>query len=409
MSRKCLYPFTNLTVNPTGSVAPCCKYNIKNGESEISKDSLFDKNIHELFYQPAMNLIREEFNSGIEPKGCEICWDEEASNITSMRQHRDNHAKWSNHKEKYENRFEDPKMISLDFKFSSLCNLKCRICGPYCSSNWLKESQETGEFHEHTIKIFSKYGERKFINNEKNFEIFKELIPNLHIVEFYGGEPLMQPEHGKIMDILNNYPNIESCGLDLYYNTNGTIYDEKIVETWKKMGIIELNISVDDIGDRFEYQRYPAKWDEVVANITKYKTTCSDNVKIHLYCTVSLYNIFYIDELIKFNAEYLKTDLRFNLLHWPTKMSIKNLPQNIKEIVKNKIALIGRQDKKFTEKSFVNNLFGIDQVVNYMMNTEGSPEELEEFIKTTNLHDEYRHQSFEDTFNEYWILLNDKN
>ena len=90
-------------------------------------------------------------------------------------------------------------------------------------------------------------------------------------------------------------------------------------------------------------------------------------------------------------------------------MSIKNLPQNIKEIVKNKIALIGRQDKKFTEKSFVNNLFGIDQVVNYMMNTEGSPEELEEFIKTTNLHDEYRHQSFEDTFNEYWILLNDKN
>ena len=216
----------------------------------------------------------------------------------------------------------------------------------------------------------------------------------------------MQPEHGKIMDILNNHSNIESCGLDLYYNTNGTIYDEKVVETWKKMGIIELNISVDDIGDRFEYQRYPAKWDEVVANIKKYQDTCGDNVKIHLYCTVSLYNIFYIDELIKFNAEYLKTDLRFNLLHWPTKMSIKNLPQGIKEIVKNKIALIGKQDKKFTEKSYVNNLFGIDQVVNYMMNTDGSSEELEEFIKTTNIHDEYRQQSFEDTFNEYWTLLN---
>jgi MoaA/NifB/PqqE/SkfB family radical SAM enzyme len=405
MSRKCLYPFTNIVVNPNGTATPCCKYNINKTDENIEKQTLYDKNIKELFFQPAMEDIRKQFNDNIEPTACQVCWDEEAVGITSLRQHRDNIAKWHNtHKSKYIGRFDDPKIVTIDFKFSSLCNLKCRICGPYCSSKWLEESQETGEFHEHTIKIFAKYADRKFIDNEINFEIFKELIPDLHIIEFYGGEPLMQPEHEKIMNILREYPLVERYKFDLLYNSNGTIYDQSVVDTWKKVGLVEFNISVDDIGPRFEYQRYPAKWDQVLENILKYKTNCGNNVKMNIYVTVSLYNIFYIDELIKFNAENLKLPLRFNLLHFPDKMSIKNLPLDIKNIIKNKIDIIPDEHRQY-----IDNLFGIDAVVNFMMSTEKSDEDYNEFIKTTRLHDDYRSQSFEETFNEYWILLNENN
>jgi sulfatase maturation enzyme AslB (radical SAM superfamily) len=336
MARKCLFPFSNIVLNPSGSVSPCCKYNLNKVDTDIDVETLHDKTIKELFYQPAMEKIRNDFLNGVEPEACKACWDEESAGITSLRQHRDNVAKWHVAKRNsYPIRYQDPKIITMDLKFSSLCNLKCRICGPYCSSNWLKESQDTGEFHEHTIKIFGKYAERKFVKHEVNFDIFKELIPDLHIIEFYGGEPLMQPEHARIMEMLANYPDIKKLGIELFYNTNGTIYDESVSTVWDNMALVEFNISLDDIGPRFEYQRHPAKWTEVIDNIKKYQINAKPNVSISLYCTVSMYNIFYIDELIKYNADNLKLNLKFNLLHWPDKMSIKNLPNNIKHIIKH--------------------------------------------------------------------------
>jgi len=405
MSRKCLFPFSNIVLNPNGSVSPCCKYNLNKVDTEIDIETLYDKNIKELFYQPAMEKIRNDFLNGIEPEACKACWDEESAGITSLRQHRDNVARWHlSKRDNYPIRYQDPKIITMDLKFSSLCNLKCRICGPYCSSNWLKESQDTGEFHEHTIKIFGKYAERKFVKREVNFDIFKELIPDLHIIEFYGGEPLMQPEHARIMDMLKNYPNVKKLGIELFYNTNGTIYDETISEVWDKMALVEFNISLDDIGPRFEYQRHPAKWTEVIDNIKQYQDKAKDNVKISLYTTISMYNIFYIDELIKFNADNLKCNLKFNLLHWPDKMSIKNLPTNIKHIIKAKVESLDEQSL-----SYVQNIFGIKEVISFMLDNEGSTDDLAEFIKVTNLHDDYRNESFATTFPEYWSLLNETN
>jgi hypothetical protein len=139
----------------------------------------------------------------------------------------------------------------------------------------------------------------------------------------------------------------------------------------------------------------------VLGNIARYKANCGSNVRINLYTTVSLYNIFYIDKLIKFNAETLKLPMRFNLLHFPDKMSIKNLPLDIKNLIKNKIDNISD-----FHKQYIDELFGIDAVVNFMMTTEQSEEQYNEFVKTTQLHDDYREQSFKETFIEYWRLLN---
>lgn len=402
MSRKCLMPYCNITINPGGDVAPCCKYNLNKVDKDIELLKLFDRNMEELFYQPAMQQIRDQFDNGIEPEACKACWDEEAAGITSIRQHRFNLAKWHRNKDKYVGVMENPKIVTLDLKFSSLCNLKCRICGPYCSSNWLKESLDTNEFHEHTIKIFSSYSERKFNNNEINFEIFKKLVPNLHVIEFYGGEPLMQPEHKRILEILDEYPNIKEHRLELFYNTNGTQFDEKTCEIWDKMGLVELNISVDDINERFNYQRHPAKWEEVLNNILKYKQNAKENIRLNLYCTVSLYNIFYIDELLKFNSEVMKCSIRFNLLHWPEKMSIKHLPQKLKNYIKSKI------DNLDTESlSYVAHGFGVQEVINFMMNNKGSNIELNQFFEITQTHDKYRSESFQETFKEYWNMLNE--
>ena len=65
MSRKCLFPFSNIVLNPSGSVSPCCKYNLNKVDTEIDIETLHDKNIKELFYQPAMEKIRNDFLNDI--------------------------------------------------------------------------------------------------------------------------------------------------------------------------------------------------------------------------------------------------------------------------------------------------------------------------------------------------------
>ena len=396
--RMCYFPFTNLTVNPVGNVTPCCKYNLNQIDTEITKETLYTMNFEELFHQPAMEKIREDFRNGIEPDGCKICWDEEASGVKSLRHLRETMTtgRLAN---QYVGRFDDPKLLTLDLKFSSLCNLKCRVCGPYCSSNWIQESLDTGIGGQANKDWYNKCADRKFSKNSDNYNILKKMLPDLHVLEFYGGEPLMQPEHKIIMDIIRE--NNVNKDLHLFYNTNGTIYDHASLEAWKKAMIVELNISIDDIGRRYEYQRHPAKWDHVLANIKKYSDTVGKNVVINLYCTVSLFNIWYIDEFLRFNSENLKLPIRFNLVHWPSKMSIKNLPPDIKEKVNEKLHKLSYEDKKYISPEF-----NIEAVVKFMNANTMSQIELLDFMKTVGRHDQYRNENFSSTFDEFHSLLN---
>lgn len=406
MSTICFYPFTNITVNPNGAAAPCCKYNLNHADELINNETLYTRNIEELFYQPAMEKIREQFRNNVKPKACQVCWDEESTGVKSLREIKNDWINiWKSHKPIISDIINNPTIISMDMKFSNLCNLRCRICGPYCSSNWLNESLETGEFSEHTIKIFSKYSEKKFVENANNFEILRKLLPETLTMEFYGGEPLMQPEHREIMKILDDAEPFSKKDLQLRYNTNGTIYDQYSIDVWNKIRFVNLNISVDDVGKRFEYQRHPAKWDAVVSNIHLYKNNCrkmktvngfdESGIELKLYCTVSLFNVFYLDELIRFNEDNFQLPLEFNLVHWPSDMSIANLPRNIKKLISEKLM-------KLADSLYVQRLHDI---INFMNSTAADENLLKNFLIKVNIHDKYREQSFADTFSEFNSLL----
>jgi len=163
------------------------------------------------------------------------------------------------------------------------------------------------------------------------------------------------------------------------------------------MNSVELNISLDDIGDRFEYQRHPAKWDKVIENIEKFKTNCSKNVNITLYVTLSMYNVFYIDEFLKYNANNFKLPVRFNIVHFPNHMSIIHLPKHIKLEISNKLNSISKDETKYIEKGF-----GIINILEYMNENEGSTDSFKIFLETTNKHDSYRKESFKKTFFELY-------
>ena len=152
------------------------------------------------------------------------------------------------------------------------CNLKCRICNAEQSSLWAKDfhklfnpdvpfkgSQEW-EYNKNCQWI----DDPKFIES-LNSQTFKDL-EYLHLL---GGEPLMVVKHYEILQKIIDAGYAKNIQIE--YNTNGTHFFSKeqlnILSQFKKLAV---NMSIDDIGSRFEYQRKNGVWADVWENIKKF-------------------------------------------------------------------------------------------------------------------------------------------
>jgi hypothetical protein len=84
----------------------------------------------------------------------------------------------------------------------------------------------------------------------------------------------------------------------LCFQTNGTQpIHPKNFETIEKFHLVKLHISLDGVGNRFEYLRWPANWRQVTDNILDLRKTLPGNVMFVIEETVSIFNLLYINEL----------------------------------------------------------------------------------------------------------------
>lgn len=393
----CLFPFTHFQLDPDGRARPCCKYKVGDAEWQQNVPKLPDVNIDELWDQPEFQDLRSQFLNNEKPKGCKACWDEEAAGITSMRLMREN-AGLQHPFATFFHHIPNNSPKTLDLKLSNLCNLKCRICTPFLSTQWMKEIKDLELTNTELYDTFVNNSKEKFSENPENEEILKKWAPTIDFMEFYGGEPLMQQEHDKILSIMHAFGNPKKTGL--YYNTNGTICNEEFFKLWTKFKDVTINFSVDDIENRFEYQRKNAKWDIVLQNIKLYRefaTKYNVNLKLRFYTTISILNVFYLKEFLSFIQKF-DMPVMLNMVHYPHHYSIVNLPENVKHIVREKLLTI---DTSLLDPWSPT----MDNVINFMFGSPTDTKMLEMFFEKTKIHDSYRKESFTDVFPELAELL----
>ena len=119
--------------------------------------------------------------------------------------------------------------------------------------------------------------------------------------------------------------------VSLLYNTNATIFSESVVRAWKKFKRVQICLSIDDIGERLEFQRFPAKWSRVEANIRKYLEHQDERIQLTLFCSVSVLNIFYLPDYIAWQqANFPGIDIYFNFVHDPKFFCINNMPEGMR-------------------------------------------------------------------------------
>jgi MoaA/NifB/PqqE/SkfB family radical SAM enzyme len=402
----CVAPFVNMTITSEGTNRPCCKYDAF--KSEDSSDTVANTSLIKLYNSDEIESLREQFMNNERPDKCKVCWLEEDNNIKSLRQLYNhnwiNKPSWGKPPEPKKINFAQAfygQPTNLDLKLSNLCNLRCRICGPWSSTQWIKDYNNLGWADKRAIKVWTENAKEKLLVSDENKQILMNWAERILRIEFFGGEPMMQQEHHDVLDLMINSGSSEKQAL--CYNTNGTIFNQDIVEKWLNFDFIVVNFSIDDIGQRFEYQRKNAVYQEVLSNLENYKLLSSlynFKHKFFIYITVSIYNVYYLKEIID-ELSYLEFPFILNILHHPQDLSILNIPTSIKKIITQKLADVNHVN-------YHTQTIKINDIVEFMNSKEYDEKEWIKFCNYNTKIDGLRDEKFKNIFPEFYELILDE-
>lgn len=339
--RFCVLPWISLEASPIGSVRPCCLADDELVDDNGVKFDLATADLGAVRDSRQMRRMRREFLNGQQPQTCRKCWNEERAGRTSKRLHTLDRLK---HMVADTEWTEDAKpLMFLDLKLGNICNLKCRICGSWSSSQFATEEVNDAPPAERK-ETFAYQMLRAGAWPRRSPDFWQQLdlvADQVRYIEFTGGEPFMIQEHFDLLERLVHRglaPNIE-----IHYNTNGTIYPETAAEIWQHFRAVEIAFSIDDVADRFEYQRSNASWIEVNANIDRFFSlrNRSSNILLQVCCTVNVFNVLYLSDVAAWIRARSFDFVYWNMMHDSWYFSIACLPDAVKTSV---IAQLGQHD-----------------------------------------------------------------
>jgi len=329
----CVLPWISLEASPIGTVRPCCLADDEVLNQHNEKYNLLTDNLVEIQQSSHMQNLRQQFLDGNKPQTCRKCWNEERAGRTSKRMHTLDRLK---HVINDETWTADAKpLMFLDLKLGNICNLKCRICGSWSSSQfaaeelkWTDKNQQKETFAYQMLRAGAWPRD-----NQTFWQQIDQHLSDIRYIEFTGGEPFMIQEH---FDMLQG---IVDRGIahqvEIHYNTNGTQYPEQAPAIWRHFKTVEIALSIDDIAERFEYQRSNAVWVEVLKNVERFRQLrlIMPNIQLQCCTTVNVFNVRYLRHVADW-IDYQGFDFVYwNMLHDAWYFSISTLPEPAKKSI----------------------------------------------------------------------------
>ena len=367
----CVLPWIHLATRPNGDMRICCVANASGADSgdytvglvkmEDGKPANFGHDLPtEAFNNEYMKSVRKTMLAGEVPASCLKCYKEEQEGISSKRI-------WETGTWHY-NDVDIPKLIAeteedgsvpyklqyLDLRLGHTCNLKCIMCSPHDSSLWVPEFKKVFPiFQSPLVKKQMAWNPEDFNNHwHENPEFWREIydqIPNIKELYFAGGEPLLIKEHKQFLLEIIDRGYADKIGLR--YNTNGLLINDEMIEIWEQFKKVKVGISLDGMGDRVGYIRYPTDWSIIEKNLWRLEDT-SDKIQFNIALAVQILNIKHVPDFIKWKVSSGFKKLNFeknvvgqtnggglvgvHLLWIPTWLSLRVLPKEDKLEVREK-------------------------------------------------------------------------
>jgi MoaA/NifB/PqqE/SkfB family radical SAM enzyme len=334
----CVLPWISLEASPIGTVRPCCLADDELTDNTGNKFNLATADFKGIQNSDSMKQLRQDFVEGRQPQTCRKCWKEERAGRTSKRMHTLDRLK---HMLPDEEWTTDAKpLMFLDLKLGNICNLKCRICGSWSSSTFateelqhlMRNEDRKDNHHYHMLRQGAWPRENQQFWNE-----IAGISDQIQYIEFTGGEPFMIQEHFNLLQGLIDRGLAHN--IEIHYNTNGTQWPENAEDIWKHFKIVEIAFSIDDVGERFEYQRSNAVWTEVINNIARFRALRGrlGNIRLQICCTINVFNVYYLETVATWILEQRMDFIYWNMMHDAYFFSISSLPDRAKQAIAERL------------------------------------------------------------------------
>lgn len=393
----CILPWIHFHAWPDAKVFPCCMADSNKPVSTTNSESIIKMMNSEDFKQLRLKMLKDEPS-----EICQRCYDVELFGTWSLRQSQNTVRGVANldlvNKTKEDGSIDDFKLKYMDIRFSNICNMKCRSCGPSCSSQWAQEYKDRhGE-----IMLRDRFGLQKtVVTNNEDDQFWEKLVPYLDDVEevyFAGGEALITPEHYKILDY---WLEKGKTNVKVTYTTNFSVFkykDKNVLDYWRKFPKVEIYASLDASGHLAEYMRKGTVWKDIEENALMIKREVP-HVRFEITPTISTWNVH---QFPAFHKDWIEKgllskdqEMRLNILTFPWHASILILPKDYKE------ELLDMYRRVMNDESYSINIRNCYRTV---LNTLKSGEEnkggLKEFFDFNSKLDEYRKENILDAIPE---------
>lgn len=450
----CILPWIHLSTRPDGSMRVCCTANassvgptndkehggmvgiLKTDEGKPSNLNVSD--FLTSWNSTYMRNVRKQMLNGEMPPSCMKCYKEEAAGHRSKRQWETEY--WRKRvdldrliAQTTDNGSVPPNLAYIDLRFGTKCQLACVMCSPHDSSGWIKDWKEMYPQAQNSTLKQTMMWENKGSTNGSSYNWHKQnkifwdqfynQIPNMQQLYFAGGEPLIIEEH---YDILRKCIELgHAKNLEIRYNSNGIEWKEDLFDLWKEFKLVRFHFSVDDIGVRNEYIRYPSNWHRIKEVFKILDEESPPNVEVTVACAVQALNIYYLPDFLRWKLEqnFKKINkwplgaggINVHFVYHPPHLNVKVLPQWFKQKTREKfeefykwweanweLCLTEEQRGKVTFDQWRTSEYGIKRLegmIKFMESEDWSNRlpETKEFIQ---LIDAQRNLKFEETFYE---------
>jgi len=321
----CMAPWTHTYLSPQTERRMCCasREPAQNFQQYIDTRSgagnYIPITLEEHWNGEHMRSVRRRMLRGETLPECEVCNDK-LLNTDVYRNYFNNlfgHKYLQVLKSTDETGFTTIKPVSWDYRFSNLCNFKCRMCGDMLSSSWESEQRQHDMINwqdpkNNWMKFEIKQQIEKFQDTQIEAE-FADAVENHRVEEVYwvGGEPLMYEQHWRYMQRIielgdgplvyarynTNLSRINYRGNNLYKDVLAHLRD------W------QICASIDGTGAIGEYIRTGLDYQAWLENFKEGVRVSTHRRQMRLDFTLTLPGMFEVE-----NIQQLSEDLGVDIL-----------------------------------------------------------------------------------------------
>jgi hypothetical protein len=255
----------------------------------FAQSTQFD--LQEAWNHPQRKIYKISAETDAPVHGCEVCYNSEKAGLPSRRQ-----GTFHLYESFLNNSTLDDSQgpIAIDYSVGNLCNLKCIICSPENSTSWISDH----------VKLYNETNQNRYKKYNQLEIVDPSLLKNLKYIHFHGGgEPLIGDHHKNLLLQIKQTKGLVDVRVS--YNTNATFkVSKEVLDLWAECQLVELYFSIDDIGDRFEYQRTNASWQQVSETLEWFRANMPVNHLFYISCTYSYLNILYLDKILEWKNQH---------------------------------------------------------------------------------------------------------